>query len=118
LQHFLAEKSRSVDVFKKLLSIVSKSGLSNIECEFKSAAIKTLGEIGKAEAIPELTKILASRSLLNNRQLSKLKSEIIRSLKNYPSEISRPVLLKLAAGNGEFASQASEVLKLMPEKQL
>lgn len=114
----LAEKSRSIDVFKKLLSIISKPGLSNIEYELKSAAIQALGEIGKADAIPELAKVLASKSLLYNRQLSKLKSEITRSLRNYPSNISIPILRKLASGSGEVAGQAAEILKVMAEKKL
>ena len=113
---YLAERSRSVDVYKKLITIISKPGFNSIECEFKSAAIQALGEIGKVEALPELAKLLASKSLLNGRQLNKLKSEVVRSLRLYPAEIARPVLLQLSSGNGEIAIQASETLKQMMEK--
>ncbi len=112
----LAERSRSVDVYKKLIAIISKPGFNSIECEFKSAAIQALGEIGKVEALPELAKLLASKSLLNGRQLNKLKSEVVRSLRLYPAEIARPVLLQLSSGNGDIAIQASETLKLMVER--
>lgn len=113
---FLAERSRSVDVYKKLIAIISKTGFNSIECEFKSAAIQALGEIGKVEALPELAKLLASKSLLNNRQLNKLKSEVVHSLRLYPAEIARPVLLQLSSGSGNIAIQASETLKLLTEK--
>lgn len=113
---YLAEKSRSADVYKKLIAIISKPGFNNIECELKSAAIQALGEIGKVEALPELAKLLASKSLLNGRQLNKLKSEAVRSLRLYPTEIAKSVLLQLSSGSGDIAIQASETLKQMAEK--
>ncbi len=112
----LAERSRSVDVYKKLIAIIAKPGFNSIECEFKSAAIQALSEIGKVEALPELAKLLASKSLLNGRQLNKLKQEVVRSLRLYPAEIARPVLLQLSSGTGDIAIQASETLKQMVEK--
>jgi hypothetical protein len=114
----LADKSRSIDVFKKLISIVSRPGFNSIECELKSAVILSLGEIGRPEALPELAKLLSSSSLLNYKQLAKLKCEAIRSLAKYPAEISRPILAKLITGGGETSKQAEETLKHLREKTL
>ena len=111
----LAEKSRSVDVYKKLLAILAKPGLSNLECELKSAAIQALGEIARPDAIPELAKILAAKSLLYSKPLGKLKNIIISSLRHYPANIGGPVLQRLAEGSGETATQAAAVLKLISE---
>lgn len=113
---YLAEKSRSNDVFKKLLAIVAKPGFSSIECELKSAAVHTLAEIGRADALPELAKVLASKSLLNTRPLTKLKIDIVRSLGHYPPAIAKPIMEKLTAGSGEVARQAMVSLKLISGK--
>jgi HEAT repeat protein len=111
----LAEKSRSVDVFKKLLAIIAKSGFSSIEYELKSAAVNSLAEIGRADALPELAKVLASMSLLNSRSLTRLKIDIVRSLSNYPPAVALPILTKLAVGSGEVSRQANVSLKMMTE---
>ena len=112
----LVEKSRSVDVFRKLLAVIAKPGLSSIECELKSAAVHSLAEIGKAEALPELAKVLATKKLLNAQQLSMLKIDIVRSLSHYPPTVALPILTKLAVGSGEIARQAIVSLKMMTEK--
>lgn len=113
---YLADKSRSADVFKKLLAIVGKAGFSSIECELKSAAINALAEIGKVEALPELAKLLASKSLLNGRVLAKLKIDAIRSLGHYPPTVVRPILMRIADGKGDIARQAQVALKLISDK--
>jgi len=115
---YLAEKSRSNDIFKKLVSIVSKPGFSSIECELKSAAVHTLAEIGRGEALPELAKILGSKSLLNYRPLNKLKIEIVRSLVHYPLSVARPIMEKLAGGSGDVSRQAEQSLKIMLSKSI
>ncbi len=112
----LAEKSRSNDVFRKLISIISKSGFNNSEYEIKSAAIKILGKIRRIDAIPELAKVLASRSLLNTKTLNRLKIEIINSLRHYPISVSQPILIKLASGGGDIGQQANNVLTLISGK--
>lgn len=113
---YLAEKSRSVDVFKKLLAIIAKSGFSKIEYELKSATVNSLAEIGRADALPELAKVLASWSLLNRSLLSRLKIDIVRSLSHYPPELAVPILTKLVSKSGEVSHQASVTLKMMTEK--
>lgn len=112
----LAGKSRSVDVFKKLLAIIAKSGFSSIEYELKCAAVNALAEIGRVDALPELARVLASRSFLKARSLSRLKIDIVRSLCRYPAADALPILTKLARENDEVGRQAATSLKLMTEK--
>lgn len=112
----LAEQCTSPAISKKLTSMVSLGGFSQIEYERKSAILRALGEIGRAEVLPELAKILSSRRLFQSRQLTKLKTEIIRSLPKYPPEVSRPVLERIADGSGEIARLAAETLRIIQER--
>ena len=81
--------------------------------------MQALGEIGRAEALPELARILASRSLLHARNLSRLKVDIVRSLEKYPLQLARPVLERLAdSGNKDVAGQAAISLNALPGHQL
>ena len=109
----MAEKSRSADVFNKLVTIIGRSGFNVVECELKSAAATALAEMGRPEVLPELAKLLSARSLLNARPLAKLKIDIVRSMGHYPSAIARPVLTKIAEGNGDIARHAQAVLKTL-----
>ena len=114
----LAERCTSPAIASRLISMLSPGGFSQVECERKSAIVRALGEIGRSEALPELAKILSSRSLFYSRQLTKLKADIIRSLSKYSPEVARPVLERIADGSGEIASVATETLKIIPGKQL
>jgi HEAT repeat protein len=112
----LADKSRSGNVFKKLLEIIGKPGFNSIECELKSAAAHALAEIGKPEALPELARLLASKSLLHPRLLTRLKIDVVRSMCLYPPAVVRPILTRLASGSGEVARQVQLSLKMIMEK--
>lgn len=112
----LADKCRSSEVVNSLVAILSRSGFSSSDCEIKSAVIHTLGEIGRAEALPELARILTSRSLFHSRQLTKLKLEIIHSLEHYQMQAARKLLERLEKGNDELARQASITLRAMANK--
>lgn len=112
----LAERCTAPAVASRLISILSQGGFSQPECERKSAIVHALGEIGRAEVLPELAKILSSRSMLYSRQLTHLKTEIIHSLPKYPPRISRPVLEHIAEGSGEVAHLAAETLKIISGK--
>jgi HEAT repeat protein len=112
----LAERCSSPEIADKLCLMVSHGGFSQSECDRKSSIIHVLGEIGRAEVLPELVKILGSRSLLHSRQLTKLKGEIIRSLPKYRPEASRPVLELIADGSGEIARLAAETLRIISRK--
>lgn len=113
----LAERCTSPDIVTKLTSMVTQGGFSQIECERKCAIVRTLGEIGRAEVLPELAKILSSWRLLKSRQLTKLKSDIIRSLPKYPAKVSIPVLERIASGSGELAILAAETLEYISRNQ-
>ncbi|HIJ80858.1 MAG TPA: HEAT repeat domain-containing protein [Desulfuromonadales bacterium] len=117
VQH--AGKCPHPEVVKRLLTILCSSGLSQSEYEMSSTVVQALGEIGRAEALPELARILASRSLLHARNLSRLKVDIVRSLEKYPLQLARPVLERLAdSGNKDVAGQAAISLNSLPGHQL
>lgn len=107
----MAEKSRSPDVFRKLLAIVAKSGLSQLDIELKSTAIASLKEMGREEALPELLKVLGSVNLIRAKALTRLKLDIVRSLEGYPPPSVLPILEKIAKGSDELARQAEESLR-------
>jgi len=107
----LAKQSRSEDVFRKLLSYLAIPGLGDTDCELKSAAIVALAELGRTEAIPELSRLISARSLLYGRQLSRLKLEAVRSFSRYPADKVVPLLLDLSKGSGEIAVAATAILQ-------
>jgi len=113
---YMADKSRSADVFKKLLGILGRPGFTNIECELKSAALTALAEIGRVDALPELSRLLSAKSLLHSRALNKLKVDAIRSMSRYPGAAVRPILTRVAGGSGEVARQAQQSLKMLSGK--
>lgn len=106
----LAEKCKSPNICNKLLGLLAQGGLKQSEYEIKSAIIHSLGEIGRIEALPELAKILGSRSLLHSKLLNGLKTYIVHSLAKYPPNAAKPVLERLASGNDEVAEQARKTL--------
>jgi hypothetical protein len=113
----LAERCKSPAIAARLARMLSLGGFSQVECERKSTIVHALGEIGRSEVLPELGKILSSRSLLHSRQLTKLKTDIIHSLPKYPPVVSRPILEHIAGGSGETAQLAEETLRLITGKQ-
>jgi hypothetical protein len=106
----LSEKSRLPDIHKKLTFLLMRGGLTQLEYEVKSAVVKALGEIRRAEALPEFAKILGSSSLFNNKILTRLKIDIIRALENFPLQTVSPLLDRLCSGKDEIARQAQETL--------
>lgn len=112
----LAEKSLLPDIHKKLLAILSKGGLTQLEYELKSAVVKAIGELHRSEALPEFAKILGSTSLFRGKLLTRLKIDIIRALGNYPLQIVAPLLERLCSGKDEIARQAQESLKSVKVK--
>lgn len=107
----LSERSRLPDIHKKLVALLSKGGLTQLEYELKSAVVKALGEIQRTEALPEFAKILASSSLFRNKFLTRLKIDIIRALEHFPLQTVSPLLERLCSGKDELARQAQESLK-------
>ena len=109
----LAEKSPSQKIFNKVLSFLARPGLSAREYELKCAAVQSLAEIGKEEALPSLSKVLESRNILHPVLLTRLKLEIIRSLERYPTHSARPFLKRLSAGKDRLAQQAEQSLRVI-----
>jgi hypothetical protein len=112
----LAEQCKSPAVATRLTDMLSQGGFSQHECERKSAIVHTLGEIGRTEILPALAKILSSGTFFHSQQLTKLKTEIIRSLPKYPPTVSRPVLEHIANGSGEFSRLAAETARSIRNK--
>lgn len=107
----LLDRNSPVEIRRKLFSALTDGRFSPGDCELKSAIINALSEAGHPDAIPELLKILASRSLLAFKALSRIKLEIVRSLEKYPHNAAIPVLEKISAGSDDLARQATESLK-------
>lgn len=114
----LAERCSAPAVSAKLISMLSQGGFSQVDCDRKSAIIHSLSETGRAEALPVLAKILGSRSLLNSKQLTKLKTEIIKSLPKYPPKVARPILEHITESSGELARLAADAIKIISGKSV
>jgi hypothetical protein len=109
----LAEATKSPACFNRLLQILAQGGLNATQVDIKSAIVKALGEFGRADALPELTRILFSRHLLYAKSLSRLKLEIVASLERYPLVAVQLLLQKTAGGNDDVSSKAGDVLRSM-----
>jgi hypothetical protein len=107
----LSDKSNSQRVFDRLLSFLARPGFSARECELKCAAVQTLAEFGRSDALPLLTRILESRNLFHPVSLNRLKMEIIRSIERYPSEAAQTILRKIAERQDRLAEQAQQSLR-------
>jgi hypothetical protein len=114
----LAERCSSLAIAVKLSNMLALGGFSQAECEKKSALVNTLSEIGRADILPSLAKILASWSLLHSRHLTKLKADIIRSLPKYSATVSRPILERISHGTGVQARLAAETLNILSGKSV
>jgi HEAT repeat protein len=104
------------EIPKKLLQLLSSGGYSPVEYELKAACVQALAETGQPEIVPELAKLLNSRSLLAFKALNRLKTDIVRSLERYPLQTSVPLLEHLAKGSDELALLATEQLKTLRSK--
>jgi len=114
----LTDHNSPPDIARKLLALVTSGGYTVVECELKTAAVQALGEIGRSEILPELVKVLASRSLLAFKALNRLKIDIIRSLERYPAKAVLPLLERLSDGSDDVARQAAESLRVVRSKAL
>jgi len=113
----MIDRKSSSEIVRKLTTIVNTGGYTAVECELKSAAIHALGEIGRAEALPELAKLLTTRSLLAFKALNRLKFDLIQSLEHYPPAASIPILERLSIGSDENSRYAANLLKTIRSKR-
>ncbi len=109
----IADQNSTPEMASKLLDIVTSGGFSAVESELKTAAVQALAEIGRPELLPELVKLLNSRSLLAFKALNRLKVDILRSFDRYPPQSVLAILEQYASGHDELARQASETLKIV-----
>ncbi|MDD2501473.1 MAG: HEAT repeat domain-containing protein [Geobacter sp.] len=114
----LVDHNSPPEMARKLMLLVTSGGYTAVECELKSAAVQALGEIGRPEMLPELVKVLASRSLLAFKALNRLKIDIIRSFERYPPQTVLPLLERLSDGSDDVARQAAESLRVVRSKAL
>ena len=106
-----ARKSRSPEVFRSLLAIVVRTGLSPADIELRCAAVQALGEMGNPAALDKLAKVLASSTLIRSKGLMRLKEEIVRSMILYPPEAALPVLYPLLQNTDSVGRAAAEIEK-------
>lgn len=114
----LAEQCTSPGIVTRLATMLTDVGFSKTDCDRKCSIVNTLGEIGRAEVLPDFAKILSSWSLIYPRQLARLKTAIILSLPKYPPTVSIPVLERIANSSGELAGQAAEALMVIKRNQV
>ena len=108
----LAEGCSHPDIFKKLVELLNRKGLSSIDCELKSSVIQTLGKIGNASALPELQRMFSTSSFFRSSHLNRLKEDAVNSLKFYPKEEVIPFLKSLCnSKQNEVRRQARVVLR-------
>jgi HEAT repeat protein len=107
-----AECSRSPAVFQKLVELMGKGGVAGHDYEIRVAALRTLAHMANCAAIPEIAKLLESKSRLRPALLNQLKAEALRSLTQYPMEAVLPVLARaIDSGQPELANIARELVQ-------
>lgn len=106
----LAEFSQHPEVHKKLVEFLAQGGFTGLDFELKSAAIHSLGMIGDPSVLPDLERFLNSRSFLRAGQLSRLKSELVQSLKHYPMQSVSPLLKSLTSSGQRDIRRIAEEL--------
>jgi len=92
----LAELSRSPMIVDKLLSMLGRDKVTKHNLPLKLSIVKSLGQVGAENALPQLERLLFSGWLFIPAPLKQLKLEIARSLDNYPAGKLQPLLAKLA----------------------
>jgi HEAT repeat protein len=108
----MAGKSRSEEVFQRLLGILRRKWLTKSNFEMKKAAVQTLAERGDPSVLPILQSILRSHSLLFRKHARLLKIEIIESLGKYPAQEVSPILNDIANSRyRELGNQAAMIMK-------
>ncbi len=103
----LAERSRSPEVFQKLLDLLTQRGFTGPALERKKMVIRTLAEIGSPQALPALGEIFNARPMLNQKNHQLLKMEVLRFLDRYPAESVTWVLERLAASSDQTVARVA-----------
>lgn len=93
----LSDRSRSPQVRERLTGLLNKGGLTGADIDIRCAVVKALAETGDPAVIPEIARLLRSRSILRSTALVRLKTEAIRSLAKYPPDAALPLLREAAS---------------------
>lgn len=110
----LADRSRSPQVRERLLGLLQKGGITGPDVDVRCAVVRTLAETGNPAVLPDLARLLRSRSILRTASAARLKAEIVRSLPRYPAEDALPLVQEAAAsGVPEVEKAARETLRAM-----
>jgi len=115
----VAEYSRSLEVFDKLLEILGRRSAFGTDLNLKMEVIRILAKIGRPEFLPHLERLLKSRNFLFRRTKNRLKAEALRSLEGYPATEAM-FLLKRFSGisDHEMADLASRILKNFQKRMI
>jgi HEAT repeat protein len=107
----LAGSTKVKEAVPYLLRLLEKRDLVGIELAQKASIIKALGDIGDPRAVGGLERLYNGKSLLFRNAMEELRLEIIRNLRNYPSESVRPLLERaLKSENNEIRKISEEML--------
>ena len=94
----LAAMSRSSQVLDRLRALLAQPVLTAGGYALKDAVVDSLARIGNPTVLPDLERLMRSRSFLRPLLMKRLKVRAARSLRQYPVDKVRPELMSLAAG--------------------
>jgi HEAT repeat protein len=106
----LAGTYRVREVVPELIQMLRKRGIGGADLYDKIPVVKALGEIGDPRALDALREIISGKSILFKGVTEKLKEEIYRTLKNYPSGDIRDFVEEGAKSKNDYIR--SESLRL------
>ncbi|MBT1076957.1 HEAT repeat domain-containing protein [Geobacter grbiciae] len=110
----LADRSRSPRVRERLLVLLHKGGITGPDFDVRCAVVRALAETGDPAVLPDLARILRSRSILRTASVTRLKVEIARSLARYPATDALSLAREAAAsGVPELEQAARQTLRTM-----
>ena len=107
----LAGMYRVKEAVPYLLDILERKDLIGTEWRYKIPVVKALGDIGDPTASDALTRLYQSRTMLYKSDMEELKTEIFRSLANYPHSSVKPLLEQGLTSKNKEIRTISEKLK-------
>lgn len=108
----LAGTTRNKIVSQKLLTFLKQRGLGKAMLPIKKASVHALGEIGDPSVLPDLHRILKSRTFFRRHAAANLKLEIIESLGKYPAGEASSILRSIAStGPPLLVNRARKIMK-------
>lgn len=97
-------------IFQRLRAIVTDKAMGDADLELKVTAVKALARIGNPAIVPDLLRILETKSILRPVRMQRFKEEIVRTLESYPYDAVMPVISRMEkSDNPELAAAAARV---------